>query len=111
MTVDIQYRIDDVVNFNYERKEACTFCSGSGKLMGHDGTSVTCPRCQGVGMFSLVPAVETVEKGTIMNIQIDWRTGEAAPKVVYEIDVAGNMPGGMDNVLKIDQDDILEKVN
>ena len=105
MTVDIQYRIDDVVNFNYEKKEACSFCSGSGELMGHDGTTVACPKCTGVGMFELSPKVITSEKGNITNIEIKWKTGEAAPAVIYTIDMVN---GGE---VKIPQADITEKVN
>lgn len=109
MTVDILYRIDDVVDFNYEKREICGFCGGSGKIAGFDGTELTCPKCQGAGYFTLIPRIETIEKGNIVNIAIDWKTGEAVPEVVYTINMING--GAMTGRVKIPQDDIIDKVN
>lgn len=109
MTVEIQYGIDDVVNFNYEKTENCGFCGGSGIVNGQDGSSITCPKCQGVGVFSFVPKIETREKGTIVDIKLKWKKNDAIPTVVYVIDRLEGTALGV-NQVEVAQANIIDKI-
>lgn len=67
----------------------CTFCNGSGRIIGCDGTKDECPRCDGVGKISPRISQSSVVEARVEVIRIDME--EECIHISYRFcDIGGN---------------------
>lgn len=87
MLIDIQYAIDDIVEFIHSgsstTKCTCGFCGGSGEIVGLDGSKDECPRCEGKGFTEYLSKCDLTYVEPIKDIRVQWREG-IEPEVFYQ---------------------------
>lgn len=85
MNVEFQYKIGDRIwfkeLFNNVRNEKCSFCGGTGEVIGIDATTEDCPRCEGRGYTHTRGNEWMRVEGPIMGMEIFFYDGE--PMVRY----------------------------
>ena len=107
MKVEVKYKEGDIVRF--KRKEnittscTCTFCGGSGQVIGLDGTRDDCPRCEGRGYTEESHEEEIIEESMICNIHVKFDNKAQKYNVFY------NMSEWQLSQLDVPQEDIIEK--
>lgn len=100
MTIDVKYGIGDRVGYattitNYSEMVACTFCDGSGRISGYDGSIMECPKCLGTGQVRKMNAIQGDSK--VKNVRVSYNAlSDREPSIVYELE----------NGLFVKQDDV-----
>lgn len=89
MIIDVGYAINDEVEYNHYTgvisEVNCSFCGGDGIIVGEDGTTWPCPKCNGTGVINVDNREKTEMVGTITDIRISWFRDDYNAEVSYLI--------------------------